>query len=752
MSSDWNDFLSRDEVLGGIVARRASTLLFAIESRTAASVGRSRRALATYLTEKSAAEAEREFIDALAQGREPPLRPTIQDIERYAPQWEALVPADPGLRAALARMLGAKYRLIRRWTPNIVAALGLDDPDVQSRFETLYGEPITTVYADRPSLGERWRWLRSAVSSRLENLPPFWMVFAVTLTETVGAGILALPIAFADVGPIAGIVAIVVLGIVNIMTIAALSEAIARNGSVRYGRAYFGRMVHEYLGPAGVRLLTPSLLLLTIVILLSYFIGFASTLADATGIRGEVWTTLLLLVLLFFLRRETLSATVASALVVGAASLALILSLSIIALPQVELAHLRHANVPFLDGRPFDRSVLQLVFGVVLMAYFGHTTTANVAALVLHRDTTGRSLIRGSVWAFVIALCVYVVWVFAVNGAVPAERLAGETGTALAPLADQVGPVVLLLGVVFVSLAMGMAAIHISLGLSYQVRDWLPNPSTSHNGGVGIRAALREWLLLPGTQRIAGFIPTVVIFIFVQGLFLAGRESFAGMLGFLGVITAPIVAGVFAMLMLYASRRKGDCAVEGGWRFLGHPAVVIGVSVLFVMSIMAHGLFIWDDPFRQIVALCVSVAVIVALLRIRRSAFVPRAVIEVRLDSEGGEAPVVNVVSNGRMIPSDVQWVASSNGTNDPSDSRMTAQVEIPALEPGELRIWVHKVSDGGVSESLGAEVSLDGNGAPIEAAVDASVGEAIFPIDGGPWTIRITNAGVVLPQLEGAP
>src|SRR5690606_5583763 len=361
-------------------------------------------------------------------------------------------------------------------------ALGLDDPEVQSRFETLYGEPITTVYADRPSLGERWRWLRSAVSSRLENLPPFWMVFAVTLTETVGAGILALPIAFADVGPIAGIVAIVVLGIVNIMTIAALSEAIARNGSVRYGRAYFGRMVHEYLGPAGVRLLTPSLLLLTVVILLSYFIGFASTLADATGIRGEVWTTLLLLVLLFFLRRETLSATVAS-------------------------------------------------------------------ALVLHRDTTGRSLIRGSVWAFVIALCVYVVWVFAVNGAVPAERLAGETGTALAPLADQVGPVVLLLGVVFVSLAMGMAAIHISLGLSYQVRDWLPNPSTSHNGGVGIRAALHEWLLLPGTQRIAGFIPTVVIFIFVQGLFLAGRESFAGMLGFLGVITAPIVAGVFAMLM-----------------------------------------------------------------------------------------------------------------------------------------------------------------------------------------------------------
>jgi amino acid permease len=39
------------------------------------------------------------------------------------------------------------------------------------------------------------------------------------VTETVGAGILALPIALAGVGPIAGVIQLLVLGLVNILTI-----------------------------------------------------------------------------------------------------------------------------------------------------------------------------------------------------------------------------------------------------------------------------------------------------------------------------------------------------------------------------------------------------------------------------------------------------------------------------------------------------------------------------------------------------
>ena len=45
MSRDPSAMFSREELLGGLNARRASTLLFAIEARTAQLVGRSREAM-----------------------------------------------------------------------------------------------------------------------------------------------------------------------------------------------------------------------------------------------------------------------------------------------------------------------------------------------------------------------------------------------------------------------------------------------------------------------------------------------------------------------------------------------------------------------------------------------------------------------------------------------------------------------------------------------------------------------------------
>lgn len=77
-------FFSREEILGGLPARRASTALFAIESRTGFLAGRARQAAARFVSEKSAEARERAFLEALSMGREPPLLPTIQDLERYA--------------------------------------------------------------------------------------------------------------------------------------------------------------------------------------------------------------------------------------------------------------------------------------------------------------------------------------------------------------------------------------------------------------------------------------------------------------------------------------------------------------------------------------------------------------------------------------------------------------------------------------------------------------------------------------------
>ena len=81
-------------------------------------------------------------------------------------------------------------------------------------------------------------------------------------------------------------------------------------------------------------------------------------------------------------------------------------------------------------GLSLDASVLELVFGVALVAYFGHTSAGHSAKVVLARDPSGRHLLAGNIAAMLSAMAIYVVFVLVVTGAVGATELAGYTGTA----------------------------------------------------------------------------------------------------------------------------------------------------------------------------------------------------------------------------------------------------------------------------------------------------------------------------------
>ena len=285
---DLNPMFRRSELLAGLPARRVTTLLFAIEARTARIVDRSRTAMATYLTERSMEERETAFLQALAGARDLPVRVTVQDLERYASAWGDLVPTDPEVRAGLIRRMGEKYRLVPGRTRRLAATLGAADPAVRTAYERAYEMPVDASFAARPTVGERLRWVRARAAERLESLPPFWMAFALALTETIAEGILAIPVAVAGVGPLPGIALLVILGLVNVITLAALVEAITRTGQMRYGETYFGRLVQEYLGRGGAATFTVTLFAFNAVVLLTYLLGFASVLSDARGI-GLVW-------------------------------------------------------------------------------------------------------------------------------------------------------------------------------------------------------------------------------------------------------------------------------------------------------------------------------------------------------------------------------------------------------------------------------------------------------------------------------
>ena len=456
-------------------AKRAATQLFLIESRTAHLMVQSRQAMERFLTEEAAQERELAFVEAFALAREPPLRPTIQDLERYSAHWASLVPENPRLQAAVAHRLGEKYEFAHEAVPGIRAALGLDETTMQQAYEHLYREPIESIYAARTDVPARLRWAWAGLAARLENLPPFWTAYALTLTETVGATILALPIALAEIGPLGGVVVLVVLGLVNVLTVSFLAEAVARSGTMRYGGAFFGRLVADFLGRGGSFVLSVSLFVLCLLVLSIFYIGFSKTLDAATGIPDFAWVALLFLVGIYYLRRQSLNATIASALVVGTVNIGLILLLSILAFLHARADNFLYNEAPFVGGRPFDASLVALVFGVILAAYFGHISVAICGPLVLRRDPSGRSLIWGCAAAQTTAIVFYCLFVLAVNGAVAPERLAGEEGTALSPLAEEVGPAVDVLGSTFVVLGLGMGSITFTLALFNLTRERLPS-------------------------------------------------------------------------------------------------------------------------------------------------------------------------------------------------------------------------------------------------------------------------------------
>src|SRR5919109_850035 len=159
MSTD-DELFTPSEILGGFSAKRARLLLFQIESRTAYLMTQSRRAVDRYLTEEAAEQQDLAFFEALAEGSELPVRATIRDLERYALDWQSLVPPNRTLQAALAHLLGQKYRFAQRNIPRIRKALALDSEGVQRAFERQYRQPLDSIYSRQPGLLNwgRWRW------------------------------------------------------------------------------------------------------------------------------------------------------------------------------------------------------------------------------------------------------------------------------------------------------------------------------------------------------------------------------------------------------------------------------------------------------------------------------------------------------------------------------------------------------------------------------------------------------------------
>ncbi|HEY9419898.1 MAG TPA: hypothetical protein VIW92_00645, partial [Thermoanaerobaculia bacterium] len=476
MPSDdaFGGLLDRESVLAGMPARRASALLYLIESRTAHLVVRSQLDTGLFITEEGSRERELAFLEAFALGREPPLRPTIQDIERHASEWAYLISENPGVQAATAHRLGQKYAFTSRAVPGIRAALGMDTEAVQQAYQRLYGHPLVNVYAPRVTLADRVRWAFAAVGSRLSSLPPFWMAFAFVVAVSLPQAILALPIVVADAGLLVGLVLLSIFGVVNVLTMTCIAEAIARNGTIRYGVTFAGRVVADYLGSVGSYVFTLTVSLVFFLALIASYLGLATTLSNFAGLPAALWGALPFLVVLYLLSRPSLALTTSVSIGLGAINIGLILLISVLAFRHFQPANLLPSNVLFVAGRTFEPSVWQSVLGVMLILYFGHVPLNQCAKTVLHRDPSGRGLIWGSIAGTACLTVLIGTWLVAINGALAPQQLAGQRGTALVPLAAVLGPTVQVLGSALVILLLGLGSLRCSTVLFNLARERLP--------------------------------------------------------------------------------------------------------------------------------------------------------------------------------------------------------------------------------------------------------------------------------------
>ena len=244
------------------------------------------------------------------------------------------------------------------------------------------------------------------------------------------------------------------------------------------------------------------MLLLNAIGLVALMIGFGSALAGVSGLPAGLWAALLAIAILLILRRESLDATVASVLVIGGVNIAVLIAISVVGLVHFDAANLAAPTAILL---PTPRSSGSSsgprswrTSATPRRATRRRSCCDGIPAAAPCSSATSRRCRRHR------PLCP--------DRRRDPRRRPGRSSHRLrrdrpTPLAVVAGPIVAVLGSVFVILAMGLSSLHISLGLYNQVGEWLPIPRTA--------AARRR-------QSLAKALPVVLLLVLLELLLVGG--------------------------------------------------------------------------------------------------------------------------------------------------------------------------------------------------------------------------------------
>ncbi len=225
-------------------------------------------------------------------------------------------------------------------------------------------------------------------------------------------------------------------------------------------------------------------------------------------------------------------------------------------------------------------------------------------------------------------------------------------------------------------------------------------------------------------------------------------------LAFAGILGNSLVGGIFPVLLLVSSRRKGELIPGVVLKILNHPLFSIGVYSLFLAILLIHGLFIWENSLARIAALSIAALSLGATLVMKNyGAFASRVVVELREDRHLGGSSVFTITAGGQ--PKIAQVLL---GYADGEQHHQGATIEIPSLsalryatfqlpnkEEKELRVWAHTSNSKVDSKSLPALVEVQSGNKNMQFNLQLSNGRVLLPLIGDRCWLKFTFPEVLL-------
>lgn len=356
----------------------------------------------------------------------------------------------------------------------------------------------------------------------LSNSTPKGIVYvaALTLALSLPQGMLALPIAVAQVGLVPGLLIMLMVGALNIAAAAWTAQHVTVYFA-RYGIIpSLMQLAHDRLGKWGQLLTLASGTALFFLALLASIVGLARSLENLTGTPAPIWGASCGLIILAFLFSK---ATISSRLVIGLGMLnvCLIMILLLLMLP-----HAQPMATPTITGG----SPLSMV-GVSLMLFFAPILVAQVGQRVLPCGGNPQAFVRGTAAGVSAGIVLFLVWAVAVCHVAGIPSPAASSGTTIAVLVMAM-PEANLPAMLLEFLLLGMTALRCTLVLGTLAEEQL--------------------LSLNGRHRYLAILPAGIGLLVSFVLLLTGTTSFIQLIAIAGGGAASITSLAIPTLLTYA--------------------------------------------------------------------------------------------------------------------------------------------------------------------------------------------------------